>query len=60
MLKTLFYIRLFALQWITYTLQQDVDSTCAWVDQNLLLLNTIEMLLSTVLKKTKPTAPQHH
>jgi len=52
--KVMSRIRLFALQGITYTLQQDVDSTCAWVDKNLLLLNTLKYCYQ--LFSRKPTS----
>jgi len=38
------------------TLQQDVDSICAWVDQNLLLLNTLKCCYLLFSRKPTPTS----
>ena len=38
-------------------LQQDVDSICAWVDQNLLLLKTLKCCYLLFSRKSTPTLP---
>jgi len=37
--------------------QEDVDSICAWVDQNLLLLNTLKCCYLLFSRKSTPTLP---
>ena len=38
-------------------MQQDVDSICAWVDQNFLLLNTLKCHYPLFSRKPTPTLP---
>ena len=37
--------------------QQDIDSICAWVDQNLLLLDTLKCCYLLFSRKPTPTLP---